>query len=237
MSIGQRSTLFRYGFAVLAVLLTAAARLALEPLLVERAPFLPFVLAILVTVFWSGVAPAIVSVALSLLFGLYFSALGDLQRGAWLEAAIFLLTSAGLILVARAVNRARGAAHDSDKRATVIAEELNLLIDGAEGHAIYMLDPTGHVTIWNSGAERIHDYVALVARIKERGMDPAHFAFYLQAFQYGMPPHGGCSTGLERFTMKMLELENVKEATLFPRDMNRIDVLLSESPSDEPDES
>ncbi|MES2045706.1 MAG: PAS domain S-box protein [Pseudomonadota bacterium] len=155
MSIGQRSTLFRYGFAVLAVLLTAAARLALEPLLVERAPFLPFVLAILVTVFWSGVAPAIVSVALSLLFGLYFSALGDLQRGAWLEAAIFLLTSAGLILVARAVNRARGAAHDSDKRATVIAEELNLLIDGAEGHAIYMLDPTGHVTIWNSGAERL----------------------------------------------------------------------------------
>ncbi|MHB8860296.1 MAG: aspartate--tRNA(Asn) ligase [Minisyncoccota bacterium] len=79
----------------------------------------------------------------------------------------------------------------------------------------------------NSGAQRIHDYDTLVKRIEERGMNPKNFAFYLQAFKYGMPPHGGSSTGLERFTMKMLDLENVKEATLFPRDMNRIDVLLS----------
>lgn len=79
----------------------------------------------------------------------------------------------------------------------------------------------------NSGAQRIHDYDTLVKRIEERGMNPKNFAFYLQAFKYGMPPHGGSSTGLERFTMKMLNLENVKEATLFPRDMNRIDVLLS----------
>ncbi|HQU07801.1 MAG TPA: aspartate--tRNA(Asn) ligase [Candidatus Paceibacterota bacterium] len=78
----------------------------------------------------------------------------------------------------------------------------------------------------NSGAQRIHDYDVLVKRIEERGMDPKNFAFYLQAFKYGMPPHGGCSTGLERLTMKMLDLDNVKEATLFPRDMNRIDVLL-----------
>lgn len=79
----------------------------------------------------------------------------------------------------------------------------------------------------NSGAERIHDYDELVARITERGMDPERFSFYLQAFKYGMPPHGGCSTGLERLTMKMLNLENVKEAALFPRDLNRIDTLLS----------
>jgi nondiscriminating aspartyl-tRNA synthetase len=81
----------------------------------------------------------------------------------------------------------------------------------------------------NSGAQRIHDYDELVARIQERGMDPDKFQFYLQAFKYGIPPHGGCSTGLERFTMKMLQLENVKEASAFPRDMHRIDVLLSES--------
>lgn len=79
----------------------------------------------------------------------------------------------------------------------------------------------------NSGAQRIHDHDELVARIRERGMDPEKFSFYLQAFKYGMPPHGGCSTGLERFTMKMLDLENVKEASPFPRDMNRIDQLLS----------
>lgn len=79
----------------------------------------------------------------------------------------------------------------------------------------------------NSGAQRIHSYEDMVARIEERGMDPKKFAFYLQAFKYGMPPHGGCSTGLERFTMKMLNLQNVKEASTFPRDMNRIDILLS----------
>lgn len=80
----------------------------------------------------------------------------------------------------------------------------------------------------NSGAQRIHQYDDLVERIKERGMDPAKFSFYLQAFKYGMPPHGGCSTGLERFTARMLELPNVKEASPFPRDMNRIDTLLSQ---------
>jgi nondiscriminating aspartyl-tRNA synthetase len=78
-----------------------------------------------------------------------------------------------------------------------------------------------------SGAQRIHNYNELVEKIKSRGLDPEKFSFYLQAFKYGMPPHGGGSIGLERFTMKMLELPNVREATTFPRDMNRIDNLLS----------
>ena len=80
----------------------------------------------------------------------------------------------------------------------------------------------------NSGAQRIHNYESLVDRIKDRGMDPEKFSYYLQAFKYGMPPHGGSSTGLERFTARMLELANVKEATSFPRDMTRIDNRLSE---------
>ncbi len=80
----------------------------------------------------------------------------------------------------------------------------------------------------NSGAQRIHDYDTLVARIRERGLDPEKFSFYLQAFKYGMPPHGGSSTGLERFTARMLEIPNVKEATSFPRDMTRIDNRLSD---------
>ena len=80
----------------------------------------------------------------------------------------------------------------------------------------------------NSGAQRIHDYGMLVSRMQERGLDPEKFSYYLQAFKYGLPPHGGCSTGLERFTARMLEIPNVKEATAFPRDMNRIDVRLSE---------
>jgi nondiscriminating aspartyl-tRNA synthetase len=79
----------------------------------------------------------------------------------------------------------------------------------------------------NSGSQRVHNYESLIARIKEKGLDPEIFSYYLQAFKYGMPPHGGCSTGLERLTAKFLGLENVKEATLFPRDRNRIDTLLS----------
>ena len=80
----------------------------------------------------------------------------------------------------------------------------------------------------NSGSQRIHDYDMLVAKIKDRGMDPKKFSYYLQTFKYGMPPHGGSSTGLERFTARMLEIVNVKEATAFPRDMTRIDSRLSE---------
>src|SRR5882724_2004030 len=70
-----------------------------------------------------------------------------------------------------------------------------------------------------SGSQRIHDYKQLVDAIKERGMDPENFGMYLQAFKYGMPPEGGFSFGLERITMKLLELANIREASLFPRDM------------------
>lgn len=78
-----------------------------------------------------------------------------------------------------------------------------------------------------TGGQRIHDLSELVKRIESRGLDPQLFAFYLETFAVGMPPHGGSATGLERLTARMLNLPNVKEATLFPRDLNRIDVLLS----------
>jgi nondiscriminating aspartyl-tRNA synthetase len=80
----------------------------------------------------------------------------------------------------------------------------------------------------NSGAQRYHDYDAMVEKIKSRGMDPSKFGFYLQMHKYGVAPHGGSSTGLERFTARMLEIPNVKEAVPFPRDINRIDTLLSD---------
>ncbi len=76
-------------------------------------------------------------------------------------------------------------------------------------------------------AQRIHNYDTLVQAMKNKGLDPEKFRFYLQAFKYGMPPHGGFGLGLERLTAKFLGLENVKQATLFPRDLNRIDNLLS----------
>ena len=77
-----------------------------------------------------------------------------------------------------------------------------------------------------TGGQRIHDHGLLLEKLEAKGLDPKNFGFYLQAFKYGMPPHGGWGMGLERLTQKLLGLENVKEATLFPRDMNRIDTLL-----------
>ncbi|MBI4097006.1 MAG: aspartate--tRNA(Asn) ligase [Candidatus Levybacteria bacterium] len=78
-----------------------------------------------------------------------------------------------------------------------------------------------------SGSQRIHQYSVLVERMKEKGVDPKNFGIYLMAFQYGMPPEGGFSFGLERLTMKLLELANVREASLFPRDMERVDERFS----------
>ena len=63
--------------------------------------------------------------------------------------------------------------------------------------------------------------------MKWKGLVPENFSFYLQAFKAGLPPHGGWGLGLERLTQKYLGLDNVKEASLFPRDINRIDNLLT----------
>ena len=79
-----------------------------------------------------------------------------------------------------------------------------------------------------TGGQRVHDYKELVSRMEGRDLEPESFSFYLQAFKYGIPPHGGWGMGLERLTQKMLNLDNVKEATLFPREINRIDTQLSE---------
>ena len=79
----------------------------------------------------------------------------------------------------------------------------------------------------SSGSQRINDYNQLIKAIEERRMNPADFEMYLQAFKYGMPPEGGFSFGLERITMKLLNLANVREASLFPRDMERVDFRFS----------
>lgn len=78
-----------------------------------------------------------------------------------------------------------------------------------------------------SGSQRVDKYDDLVEVIKERGMNPKDFEMYLQAFKYGMPPHGGFSFGLERMTMRLLNLANVREASIFPRDMERVDIRLN----------
>lgn len=72
-----------------------------------------------------------------------------------------------------------------------------------------------------TGGQRIHEYDALVANMREFGIAQKGCEGYLMAFKYGMPPHGGMGIGLERLTMKVLGLENIREACLFPRDRTR----------------
>ncbi len=73
-------------------------------------------------------------------------------------------------------------------------------------------------------SQREHRYDKLVQQLKDMGADPENpgYKYFLQAFKYGMPKHGGCGLGLERLAQKIIGLNNVKEATLFPRDMNRL---------------
>ncbi|MCL2497689.1 MAG: aspartate--tRNA(Asn) ligase [Symbiobacteriaceae bacterium] len=73
----------------------------------------------------------------------------------------------------------------------------------------------------NSGAQRVHELTVLEDNIRYKGLDPAGFAHYLEIFSYGMPPHGGFAIGAARLTLKILGLDNIREAVLFPRDRYR----------------
>lgn len=73
-----------------------------------------------------------------------------------------------------------------------------------------------------TGGQRLHRVPAYDAAIRARGEDPADYAAYLQAFRHGMPPHGGFAIGLERWVGRLVEAANVREVTLFPRDLHRL---------------
>ncbi|OGB74677.1 aspartate--tRNA(Asn) ligase [candidate division Kazan bacterium RIFCSPHIGHO2_01_FULL_49_10] len=88
-------------------------------------------------------------------------------------------------------------------------------------------DLLGRGTEWMTGGRRINDYDWLVKMALDRKVDPNKLGLYLQAFKYGMPPEGGFSFGSERITMHILKLKNIREASMFPRDMERVDIRLS----------
>lgn len=73
-----------------------------------------------------------------------------------------------------------------------------------------------------TGGQRIHQYEKLKESIKSKGLDPEDFTGYLEAFKYGMPPHGGLAIGLERITAQLLGIKNIRETTMFPRDRERL---------------
>lgn len=73
-----------------------------------------------------------------------------------------------------------------------------------------------------SGGQRIHDYDEQIAKLQSMGLDPEDFKYYLEAHKYGLPPHGGLGIGLERLVMKLLNLSNIRQTSMFPRDINRL---------------
>ncbi|MCM2983320.1 aspartate--tRNA(Asn) ligase [Niallia circulans] len=73
-----------------------------------------------------------------------------------------------------------------------------------------------------SGGQRIHCQTELIESFKEKGLNPSEFTAYINSFAYGMPPHGGFGIGLERIIMKFLNLGNIREASAFPRDCDRL---------------
>jgi aspartyl-tRNA synthetase len=74
----------------------------------------------------------------------------------------------------------------------------------------------------SSGGQRIHIPDLLVERLKAKGLNPKDFKAYIDSFRYGSPPHAGWGVGLERLTMLILGLNNIREAVLFPRDRDRL---------------
>jgi nondiscriminating aspartyl-tRNA synthetase len=73
-----------------------------------------------------------------------------------------------------------------------------------------------------TGGQRLHRYEDYLAALAARGLSPEPLAGYLEAFKHGMPPHGGFAIGLERWLARLIGASNVRETTLFPRDLNRL---------------
>ncbi len=99
--------------------------------------------------------------------------------------------------------------HKADEQNSKVAQRADLLFRGVEIVTTSM---------------RQHEYKKLISQLEAMGGNPeaAGYSAYLSAFKYGMPPHGGFGLGLERLVEKLFKLNNVKEASLFPRDINRL---------------
>jgi two-component system sensor kinase FixL len=151
-----------YGVAVGGAASAAIVRLALGPWLDHRAPYLLFTVPVVASTAFGGVGPGLVAALIGLLAGAAFNAARLRTFDGASNAAMFVLTAGGVILIGWEIGRLRRQAAVAIDRSAVraaqadaTAQQLNLLIDGAAEYAIYMLDPAGKVLIWNAGAQRL----------------------------------------------------------------------------------
>jgi len=152
----------RYGAAVLAVAIALAVRVVLDPWLGDRSAYMPQIVAIMAIALWVGRGPAIAATLLGIAAGPAFLGKSFGESRDMFEVAMFSATAAGIILMSSLIRRSNQRLEKAERTAEQrgaaserLAEELNLLIEGAQGLAIYMLDPDGRVAIWNRGAERL----------------------------------------------------------------------------------
>lgn len=103
------------------------------------------------------------------------------------------------------------------KRGTFYAKRFD---DDPETTGYFDLDYRGQEIV--SGGQREHRYDVLTEQMRENNLSLESFDFYLKGFRYGMPPHGGFGFGVERYVQKMLDLPNIREAVLYPRDRSRL---------------
>jgi nondiscriminating aspartyl-tRNA synthetase len=99
--------------------------------------------------------------------------------------------------------------------------------DPADPTYAFSVDLLGRGVEWSSGGQRLNDYNQILDHVKKWGLKEADIELYLQAFRFGMPPLGGFALGAERVTMHILGIKNIREAVMFPRDMERVDLRLS----------
>jgi two-component system sensor kinase FixL len=158
----RRTDIVSLGMGLLYAAAATAARLAFDPMLGQRAHFLFFVLAVTAAALTGGVWSAIMAASLALIANAFLAGDTFATPESLVETGLFTIVSAGTIILALAVRRLqrnaeidRKAAEHRSELAEDLAEELNLLIDGARDYSIYMLDPQARVTIWNRGAERL----------------------------------------------------------------------------------
>ena len=103
------------------------------------------------------------------------------------------------------------------KRGTFYAKRFD---EDPETTGYFDLDYKGQEIV--SGGQREHRYEVLTEQMRENNLNLESFDFYLKAFRFGMPPHGGFGFGIERYVQKMLDLPNIREAVLYPRDRARL---------------
>jgi two-component system sensor kinase FixL len=157
--------IFRYALACVVVGIAALGNAVLEPWIQGEARFLFYMVAVLAAAAFGGTGPAIVATVATMIMAVAVGGLPDGSPGL-IQLSAFLVATTIIIVIARRLATLQDHSQVSEDRANKraraaneIADELNLLIDGTAGYAIYMLDPTGHVTIWNRGAERLKGWI------------------------------------------------------------------------------